>query len=89
MARRRLQRKVDNDRPVVTDDFIYNEPETPADPGSAEISSDTPEEAIRKLRRRNAPSDTVKPDTSDGENEESWKPCCPVTQKRHPILQPT
>ena len=52
MARRRLQRKVDNDRPVVTDDFIYNDPLTSDDTGSADAASDTPEEAIRKLRRR-------------------------------------
>ena len=69
MARRRLQRKVDNDRPVVTDDFIYNDPKSPADTGSAEVSSDTPEEAIRKLRRRNAPSDTVPSKQDSGDNE--------------------
>jgi len=69
VARRRLQRKVDNDRPVVTDDFIYNDPESPVDTGSAEVSSDTPEEAIRKLRRRNAPSDTVPSKQDSGDNE--------------------
>ena len=71
MARRRLQRKVDNDRPVVTDDFIYNDPETSANTDSAEVSSDTPEEAIRKLRRRNAPSNASKPDTAVVDSEES------------------
>jgi len=57
LARRRLQRKVTNDRPVVTDDFIYNDPADPAeeDPSSS-VSSDTPEEAVRKLRRRSASS---------------------------------
>ena len=71
MARRRLQRKVDNDRPVVTDDFIYNDPDNTADTASSEVYSDTPEEAIRKLRRRSAPSNPVKPDAAAGDSEES------------------
>ena len=60
MARRRLQRKVDNNRPVVVDDFIYNDPDkSSADdhPETDGIVSDTPEEAVRKLRRRSGPSD--------------------------------
>ena len=53
-ARRRLERKTDERRPVVTDDFIYDDPGTAAgnDMPGAEVFSDTPEEAIRKLKRR-------------------------------------
>lgn len=58
MARRRLQRKVDNNRPVVVDDFIYNDPANASEESSEKDSvvSDTPEEAIRKLRRRSGPA---------------------------------
>ena len=66
MARRRLQRKVDNDRPVVTDDFIYNDPLDSNDTGSADTVSDTPEEAVRKLRRR-APAPDADIGASDAE----------------------
>ena len=54
-GRKRPERKSEDHRPVVTDDFIYNDPE-PADFAEAgnEPVSDTPEEAIRKLRRRKA-----------------------------------
>ena len=39
-------------RPIVVDDYIYNDPE---DSGPADsVSSDTPDEAIRKLRGRSA-----------------------------------
>ena len=69
MARRRLQRKVDNDRPVVTDDFIYDEPDSLSDTDSAGISSDTPEEAIRKLRRRASSAD--KQEDNAGDRKES------------------
>lgn len=58
-GRRRLQRQSDKSRPVVTDDFIYDDPDdskssVPVD----EPISDTPEEAIRKLRRRDPDRDT-------------------------------
>jgi len=67
MARRRLQRKVDNDRPVVVDDFIYNDPANSSDdePETDGIVSDTPEEAVRKLRRRSGPSEADKPAADD------------------------
>ena len=54
-AKRRPERKSEDRRPVVTDDFIYNDPD-PADRTDTgnEPLSDTPEEAIRKLRRRKA-----------------------------------
>lgn len=73
MARRRLQRKVDNDRPVVVDDFIYNDPASPADgePEKDNIVSDTPEEAVRKLRRRSGPSGPEKASADSGDVSDS------------------
>lgn len=57
-AKKRSERRSGDRRPVVTDDFIYNDPE-PAErvDSGAEPVSDTPEEAIRKLRRRKADAD--------------------------------
>ena len=56
-ARRRLDRKTEDRRPVVTDDFIYDDPDSPVSSETlGEPASDTPEEAIRKLRRRSAES---------------------------------
>ena len=74
MARRRLERENKDTRPVVTDDFIYDDPHGNDDlsAGSA-VPSDTPEEAIRKLRSSSSvrsahePSD---PSLEDGENSE-------------------
>lgn len=64
-ARRRLERKTEDRRPVVTDDFIYDDPR-PSDGGTDDYpASDTPEEAVRKLRRRSA--DTDKPDKEEDE----------------------
>lgn len=52
-GRRRLERKTEDRRPVVTDDFIYDDPQDPfTDTDSDPVSSDTPEEAVRKLRKR-------------------------------------
>ena len=52
-AKRRLDRQTDDRRPVVTDDFIYDDPSVSGTGGSDSApQSDTPEEAIRKLRRR-------------------------------------
>ena len=52
-ARRRLERKTEDRRPVVADDFIYDDPLTPGQNETAdEPASDTPEEAVRKLRRK-------------------------------------
>jgi len=52
-ARRRLERKTEDRRPVVADDFIYDDPLTPGQNETAdEPVSDTPEEAVRKLRRK-------------------------------------
>ena len=52
-GRRRLERKTDEPRPVVADDFIYDDPSV-SDPDSADLrpESDTPEEALRKMKRR-------------------------------------
>ena len=50
-GRRRLERKTDDRRPVVTDDFIYDDPQNPSNEEVyGTFSSDTPEEAIRKLK---------------------------------------
>jgi len=68
-ARRRLERKTDDRRPVVTDDFIYDDPESPARRDSdAEPVSDTPEEAVRKLRRKRP--DSV-PEATENESPET------------------
>ena len=51
MARKRRRQQNDNDpRPVAVNDFIYEE----TDDHSSAPSSDTPEEAVRKLRARTA-----------------------------------
>ena len=54
-GRRRLERRTGDSRPVVTDDFIYDDPIHQDSVNHNDIASDTPEEAIRKLRRK--PSD--------------------------------
>ena len=52
-GRRHLERKTDERRPVVTDDFIYDDPQQSFTGGETDpVSSDTPEEAVRKLRRQ-------------------------------------
>ena len=43
-----------NDRPAVTDDFIYDDPDQGAG-ASAQQGSDTPEEALRKLQGKRQP----------------------------------
>ena len=60
-ARRRLDRKQEDRRPVVTDDFIYDEPNAAGNSDqAAEPASETPEEAIRKLRRqKNSENDSL------------------------------
>lgn len=59
-AKRRLDRKSDDRRPVVTDDFIYDDPVFGSDSDTDnEHVSDTPEEAVRKLRRRKPDADSV------------------------------
>ena len=58
-GRRKLQRQEDKSRPVVTDDYIYDDPDDSKSSASVnEPISDTPEEAIRKLRRRNPDRNT-------------------------------
>ncbi len=64
-GRRRLERKTDDRRPVVTDDFIYDDPRQSYTDGETDsFSSDTPEEAVRKLRKR-----TTQNETEPEENE--------------------
>ena len=70
-ARRRLERKTEERRPVVTDDFIYDDPPTSAGADPAGLpASDTPEEAIRKMRRFSA-SDTGSDDRSAESNDDT------------------
>jgi len=73
-ARRRLERNKTDHRPVVSDDFIYDDPDQPSSAQDSSMASDTPEEAIRKLRRRSAdpedeniPSDPSQEEESDRE----------------------
>ena len=49
--------KSESTRPVVSDDFIYDDPDDPAS-GSASVASDTPEDALRKFR---GGADAVRP----------------------------
>ena len=57
-GRRKIQRQSDKSRPVVTDDFIYDDPDASKSAESvSEPISDTPEEAIRKMRRRDPDRD--------------------------------
>ena len=60
-ARRRLSGNKKDDRPVVVDDFIYDDPSASA---NTETTSDTPEDAIRKLKRK--PAETI----DDSNNED-------------------
>ena len=54
-ARRRLERASEDRRPVVTDDFIYDEPTgSVSNKETDSAGSDTPEEAIRKLKGSSA-----------------------------------
>ena len=49
-AKRRLERASENRRPVVTDDFIYDDPIQPQSGSETDSAySDTPEEAIREI----------------------------------------
>ena len=76
-AKRRLEKNKEDRRPVVTDDFIYDDPHhaEPDDTVSGPVS-DTPEEAVRKLRRKTpdsadpAPSDPPA-DSSSGSGPEA------------------
>ena len=67
MARLRInKRRQDDQRPAVSDDFIYDEPDQPV---SAVPDSDTPEEAVRKLRGRKA-----EPETESGQESQDAEP---------------
>ena len=62
-GRRRLERKTDDRRPVVTDDFIYDDPHQSYNEDSSDTgSSDTPEEAVRKLRSSSGQTDPANDD---------------------------
>lgn len=75
-GRRRLQRQSDKNHPVVADDFIYDDPSNSKTSAPVNESiSDTPEEAIRKLRRRepdhDSENDHTKPSDGIPSGEES------------------
>ena len=63
-GKKRRKRTEADDRPIVVDDFIYNDPDD--DSGSPSVDSDTPDEAIRKLRGR--PKEES-PDRSENETD--------------------
>ena len=70
-ARRRLGQNKEDHRPVVTDDYIYDDPlhadDVDSDSGAV---SDTPEEAIRKLKRKKAASLSDSPSSTDDEKKD-------------------
>ena len=67
-ARRRLERASEDRRPVVTDDFIYDEPTgSVSNKETDSAGSDTPEEAIRKLKGSSA-ADTIQSSLSGMED---------------------
>ena len=77
-GRRRLERKTDDRRPVVTDDFIYDDPrQSFADSESDPVSSDTPEEAVRKLRKRTARNDMEPEDKDSRSGSDSEEEAAP------------
>ena len=57
-ARKRSEKNSQDPRPVVTDDFIYDDPLfSDAERSDSDPVSDTPEEAIRKLRHKKSGSE--------------------------------
>ena len=78
-ARRRLERSTEDRRPIVANDFIYDDPSPDTDIVNTTTEtdySDTPEEAIRKLRRRKSsateknPEQPVETDSTSETSEE-------------------
>ena len=65
MARFKWSKKEEKkpSRPTVSDDFIYDDPDGDAASGAASVASDTPEDALRKLRKQAEP----KKETSSAE----------------------
>ncbi len=56
MARFRKEKKKKAERPLVSDDFIYDDPDAESPLRSENVASDTPDEALRKMRRKGASS---------------------------------
>ena len=79
-GRRRLERKTDDRRPVVTDDFIYDDPrQSFADSESDPVSSDTPEEAVPcalELQKKGARNVLVTMTHTDKEGNAKIKKQC-------------
>ena len=86
MAILRRGQKLDKDtRPVVVDDFIYDSPDVPLSSGSAGPDtphSETPEEAVRKLRGRSDNVPEVHPDSDETVSGQSGADESSVPNKR-------
>lgn len=100
MARARRRQQVDNDpRPIALNDFIYEEP----DDSESDIPSDTPEEAVRKLRSHSLSdsedtdmySEEEKPRPESGRqnrvrnlpDEDTEPESMPAPRRAHPVLR--
>ena len=81
-GRRRLERKTEETRPVVADDFIYDDPSVSDADDHGIPGSDTPEEAIRKLKRRRKDS----PDDSVREQEPETTAAPDSTSEKKPVI---
>ena len=79
MAGKKRRDRADSDpRPIVVDDFIYNDPDGLTGSDSAASDSDTPDEAMRKLRGRrreeSAAASPEEPESPPSENTDSSAP---------------
>lgn len=74
---RRRQRTEKDPRPVATNDFIYEE----TDENSSFIQSDTPEEAMRKLRGRSDPEESNSSSPEDNNEYENGNTKVPNKRK--------
>ncbi len=102
MARFRKEKK-EQERPVVTDDFIYDDPDSDSPSTPEKEASDTPDEALRKLKKQEASEEKAEPSSSESAPESPRKVYgpgimldddlqpitdkAPRNMKRHPILR--
>ena len=61
---KRHKKPVKDSRPIVVDDFIYNDPDGLSGSAEPAAGSDTPDEAIRKLRGRPAEEPAPEPESA-------------------------
>lgn len=81
-ARRRLERSTEDRRPIAANDFIYDDPSTEASDDTMDgFVSDTPEEAIRKLRRRRPSA----PEETPAQSEETDSDVSSSDEKKHTV----